>query len=300
MATLYTQASRNKAKSVFYLLFFALLIMALGWFASYYFGDPTILVVAVGLSIAMSLFSYFGGDKVALATSGAKPIGKNDNPYVWNLVENLAITAGLPMPKVYVIDDKAPNAFATGRSPQHASIAVTTGIVDKLENEELEGVIAHELAHVGNYDMRLMTIVVVLVGIVTLLADFFLRMAFWGSGGSREGGQLRLIMLVVGFVLVLLSPIFAMLIQMAISRRREFLADATGALLTRYPEGLASALEKIAKDHRPLRGANKATAHLYIENPFKDRKGATAWFSGLFNTHPPTQKRIEALREMST
>lgn len=301
MATLYTQVTRNKAKSVFYLLFFALLIMALGWFASYYFGDPSILVFAVGISITMSLFSYFGGDKVALAASGAKRIKKQDNPYVWNMVENLAITAGLPMPKVYLIDDPAPNAFATGRSPKHASIAMTTGIVKKLENEELEGVIAHELAHIGNYDMRLMTIVVVLVGIVTLLADLFLRMAFWGGGGdSREGGQARLILMIVGFVLVLLSPIFAMLIQMAISRRREFLADATGALLTRYPEGLAKALEKIDHDHRPMRTANKATAHLFIENPFKDRKGATAWFAGLFNTHPPTDKRIKALREMST
>ncbi|MDP4000015.1 MAG: M48 family metallopeptidase [bacterium] len=299
MATLYTQVSRNKAKSLFYLLFFALLIMALGWFASYYFGDPSILVIAVGVSIAMSLFSYFGGDKVALAASRAKPIQSKDNPYVWNLVENLAITAGLPIPKVYVIDDPAPNAFATGRSPQHASIAVTTGLVKKLENEELEGVIAHELAHVGNYDMRLMTIVVVMVGIVTLLADIFLRMAFWGGGDSREGGQLRLILMIVGFVLVLLSPIFAMLIQMAISRRREFLADATGALLTRYPEGLASALEKIDKDHRPMRTASNATAHLYIENPFNDRKGITARLSGLFNTHPPTAKRIKALRDLS-
>jgi heat shock protein HtpX len=299
MATLYTQASRNKAKSLFYLLFFALLIMALGWFASYYFGDPTILLIAVGVSIVMSFFSYFGGDKVALTASGAKPIAKSDNPYVWNMVENLAITAGLPMPKVYLIEDAAPNAFATGRDPKHASIALTTGIVKKLENEELEGVIAHELSHVGNYDMRLMMIVVVLVGLVTLLADFIIRMAFWGGGDNREGGQARVILMIVGFVLVLLSPIFAALIQMAISRRREYLADATGALLTRYPEGLARALEKIEKDHKPMRTASKATAHLFIENPFRDRKGATAWFAGLFNTHPPMDKRIKALREMS-
>ncbi|MEX2209480.1 MAG: M48 family metallopeptidase [Patescibacteria group bacterium] len=300
MATLYTQVSRNKARSLFYLLFFALLIMAVGWFASYYFGDPTILVLAVGISVAMSLFSYFGGDKVALATAGAKQIQKEDNPYVYNMVENLAITAGLPMPKVYVIDDPAPNAFATGRNPEKASVAVTTGIVKKLENEELEGVIAHELAHVGNYDIRLMMIVVVLVGIVTLLADFFLRMAFFGGGSSREGGQLRLILMIVGFVLVLLSPIFAMLIQLAISRRREYMADATGALLTRYPEGLARALEKIDRDHKPLRSANKATAHLFIANPLKDhKKDAQSWFAGLFNTHPPIVKRVQALREMS-
>ena len=300
MATLYTQVSRNKARSLFYLLFFALLIMAVGWFASYYFGDPTILVLAVGIAVAMSLFSYFGGDKVALATSGAKRIKKEDNPYVYNMVENLAITAGLPMPKVYVIDDPAPNAFATGRNPQKASVAVTTGIVKKLENEELEGVIAHELAHVGNYDIRLMMIVVVLVGIITLLADFFLRMAFFGGGSNREGGQLRLILMIVGFVLVLLSPIFAMLIQLAISRRREYMADATGALLTRYPEGLARALEKIDRDHQPLRSANKATAHLFIANPLKDhKKDAQSWFAGLFNTHPPIAERVQALREMS-
>ncbi len=216
------------------------------------------------------------------------------------MVENLAITAGLPMPKVYLIHDSAPNAFATGRDPKHAAIALTTGIVDKLENEELEGVIAHEMAHIGNYDTRLMTIVVVLVGLVTLMADFMLRMAFWG-GERRESGQLGAFVMIAGFVLLLLSPLFATMIQLAVSRRREFAADATGALLTRYPEGLASALEKIDKDHEPLEVANKATAHLYIANPFKDRdkKDGQGWFSKLFNTHPPIPERVKKLRSLS-
>ena len=298
MATLYTQASSNKAKSLFYLALFVGLVGALGWFAAYYFGNSLIFVGALIFSVAMSFSSYWWSDKIALGVSGAKEIKKQDNPYVYNMVQNLAITAGLPMPRVYVIDDSAPNAFATGRDPKHAAIAVTTGIVDKLENEELEGVIAHELAHVGNYDTRLMTIVVVLVGLVTLLADFMFRMAFWGGGDNRDRGQLGLIIMVVGFVFLLLSPIFATMIQLAISRRREFAADATGALLTRYPDGLASALEKIDGDREPLEVANKATAHLYIANPLKDHKGdGQSWFAGLFNTHPPIAARVKALRQ---
>ena len=299
MATLYTQASSNKAKSMLYLSLFIGLVGGLGWFASYYFNNPSIFLIAFVISIFMSFSSYWWSDKIALGVSRAKEIKKKDNPYVYNMVENLAITAGLPMPRVYVIDDSAPNAFATGRDPKRAAIAVTTGIVDKLENEELEGVIAHELAHVGNYDTRLMTIVVVLVGLVTLLADFMFRMAFWG-GGDRDRGQLGLILMIVGFLLLLLSPIFATLIQLAISRKREFAADATGSLMTRYPEGLASALEKIDGDHEPLEVANKATAHLYIANPLKDNKGGQSWFAKLFNTHPPIAERVKILRGMDT
>lgn len=302
MATLYTQASRNKAKSLLYIAFFVGLIAALGWFASYYFDALYLFPIALAFSVLMSFSSYWWSDKVALATSGAKEIRKKDNPYVWNLVENLAITAGLPMPRVFIIEDSAPNAFATGRDPKHAAIALTTGIIDKLENEELEGVIAHEMAHIGNYDTRLMTIVVVLVGLITLLADFLIRMAWWG-GGNRENGQAGLLLVIVGFLLLLLSPIFATLIQLAVSRKREYAADATGALMTRYPDGLASALQKISQDPEPLEAANKATAHLYIANPFKDKDedgdgvpDKRSWFAGLFDTHPPIPDRIKALK----
>lgn len=298
MATLYTQVSRNKAKSLIYIALFVGLVAAIGWFAQWYFHNPIIFPIALAIAIAMSWGSYFSGDKVALVASRAKQIQKKDNPYVWNLVENLSITAGLPMPKVYLIDDSAENAFATGRDPKHASIALTTGIIDRLENEELEGVIAHELSHVGNYDTRLMAIVVVLVGLVTLMTDFMLRMAFWG-GENRDSGQLGLIVMAVGFVLLLLSPLFAAMIQLAVSRKREYAADASGALLTRYPEGLASALEKIDQDQEPLEVANKATAHLFIASPFKNRKrDGQSWFSKLFNTHPPTADRVKALRGM--
>ncbi|MSU76002.1 zinc metalloprotease HtpX [Patescibacteria group bacterium] len=275
------------------------LILALGWFGQWYFQNPLIFPICVVIAVGMSFGSYYGGDQVALTASRAKQIEKKDNTYVWNLVQNLAITAGLPMPKVYIIQDAAENAFATGRDPKHASIALTSGIIDKLENEELEGVIAHELSHVGNYDTRLMAIVVVLVGLVTLMTDFMLRMAFWGSGENRDSGQLGLVIMAVGFVLLLLSPLFAMLIQLAVSRKREYAADASGALLTRYPEGLASALEKIDKDQTPFKEANKATAHLYIANPFKNRKkDGQGWFSKLFNTHPPIADRVKILREM--
>lgn len=305
MATLYNQVSRNKAKSLVYISLFVGLVAGLGWFASYYFDSYIIFPIALLISIAMSFTSYWYSDKIALGVSGAKEIHKDDNPYVYRMVENLSITAGLPMPRVYVIDDTAPNAFATGRDPDHAAIAVTTGIVDKLENEELEGVIAHELAHVGNYDTRLMTIVVVLVGLVTLMTDFMLRMAFWGGGDRRDSGQLGLIIMVVGFLLLLLSPLFATLIQLAVSRKREFAADASGSLMTRYPEGLASALEKIDSDKEPLEVANKATAHLYISNPFKKNEGdaspsgGRSWFAKLFDTHPPIPDRVKALRDMS-
>jgi heat shock protein HtpX len=299
VATLYTHVSQNKTRSLIYIAVFVGLVLALGWFAGWYFDSYAIFPIALAIAIAMSWSSYWWSDKIALGVSRAKPITKKDNPYVYNMVENLAITAGLPMPRVYLIDDSAPNAFATGRDPKHAAIALTTGIVDKLKNEELEGVIAHEMAHIGNYDTRLMTIVVVLVGLVTLMADFMIRMSFFG-GGRRDSGQLGVIVMIAGFVLLLLSPLFATMIQLAVSRRREFAADATGALLTRYPEGLANALEKIDHDHEPLEVANKATAHLYIANPFKDRKrDGQSWFSKLFNTHPPIAERVEKLRHLS-
>jgi len=256
--------------------------------------------IALIISGLTSFLSYYFSDKVILSMSGASEIKKSDNPTLFRIVENLCIADGLPMPKIYVIRDSASNAFATGRDPKHAVVCATTGILEKLNRAELEGVIAHELSHVKNYDIRLMSIVVILVGMITLLADFFMRSLWWGDRrrDNREGNSnIQAIFLIIGIIFAILSPIIATLIQLAISRKREFLADATGALLTRYPEGLASALEKIAKDKEPLEAANNATAHLYIANPFKD-KNAQSWFANLFNTHPPIEERIKILRAM--
>jgi len=272
-------------------------IIGLGYVFSYQFNSPIILIVAVIFSSLMSFISYWHSDKIALAVAGAKEVKHEENPELYHILENLCITAGLPMPKLYIINEMAPNAFATGRNPQHAVVAVTRGLLQKLNRSELEGVLAHELSHIGNYDMLLSTVVVVLVGFIALISDWFLRWSFWGGGGrnnDRENGQLGAIMMLVGIILAILSPFIAMLIQLAISRKREFLADASGALLTRYPDGLASALEKIAADQTPLKAATNATAHLYISNPFKGKKIST-----LFMTHPPIADRIKALRVMN-
>ncbi len=291
---MYQQIESNKRKSFLLIAVFVLIIAALGWvWSSYTEGGYFVLILAVVFALIMSLTSFYAGDKLALSTAGAKQIKKQDNPYVWRLVENLSITAGIPMPKIYIIDDPAMNAFATGRDPEHASIALTTGIIGGLENEELEGVIAHELSHVKNYDIRLMMVVIVCIGIITLLADWLMRsFIFRGRGRSdnRNGGG---ILIIVGLILAILSPLFAKLIQLAVSRKREYLADASGSLLTRYPEGLANALEKIARQNQPLQHANKATAHLYIANPFKAES-----VSKLFSTHPPIEERIKVLRQM--
>lgn len=297
--TLYTLAEKNTRKTWFYLTFFLLLIIAVGWVIAYFMATPLILWLAVGLSILMSFFSYWYSDKVVLALTRARPIEKKDNPELYRLVENLAITAGLPLPKIYLIDEAQPNAFATGRNPKHAVVAVTRGLLERLERVELEGVIAHELAHIGNRDILLSTIVVVLVGVIVIATDFFFRLAFWGGGrrGGREGGQARALMLLVALALAILAPLLANLMKLAISRKREFLADASGALLTRYPEGLARALEKIAQDPRPMRRANDATAHLYIASPFRGRE-KTSWLHRLYLTHPPVEERIRALRGM--
>jgi heat shock protein HtpX len=255
--------------------------------------------IALIISGLMSFASYYYSDKIILGMSKAKQIKKSDNPEFFRIVENLCIGAGIPMPKVYVIEDSAPNAFATGRDPKHAVVCATTGILQKLNKIELEGVIGHELSHIRNFDIRLMAIVVVLVGLVALLADFFMRSLWYGGGrrNSREGNNAQGIFLLIGIVLAILSPIIATLIQLAVSRKREFLADASGVLLTRYPEGLATALEKIAKDKEPLEVANNATAHLYISNPFKG-KISGSFFASLFNTHPPIEERIKILRSM--
>lgn len=294
---LYDQISSNKRKSFLLVFLFGLVVLLLGWFFSRLtgYGDSGIVLAAI-ISVVMALFSYYQGDKMALWSSGAQPISKEQNAYLYRLVENLCITAGMTVPKIYLINDPMINAFATGRDPKHASIAVTTGAIEKLENEELEGVLAHELSHIKNYDIRLMMLVLVLVGVVSLLADWTMRSMWFGRGrrDNDEKNQLGAILMVVGLVLMILSPIIAQLIQLAVSRRREFLADSSGVLLTRYPEGLARALEKIAQLNQvPLRSANNATAHLYIANPF----GKTKKFLGnAFSTHPPIEERIKALR----
>ena len=269
---------------------------------AYIFGETS----GYGLSYAgfsliiaglMSLGSYYYSDKIVLATSGAKPIEKKGNPQLFRIVENLTIAAGLPMPKIYIIVDPAPNVFPTGRYPNNAAVAATTGILEKLNKAELEGVIAHELSHVKNFDIRLMAIVAVLVGFVAILADIFMRSMWHGGMGGRDNRRAQGIFIVLGIIFAILSPIIATLIQLAVSRKREFLADASGVLLTRYPEGLASALEKIASYPNPMKNATNATAHLFIENPFK-KKSSTHWFTSLFNTHPPVEERIRILRSM--
>ena len=278
---------------------FVLVITGLVLVFKEYFGwGYEVVIFAVIFSIITSMFSYYGGHKVALSTARAKEIKKEDNPYVYRMVENLAITAGIESPKVYIINDPAINAFACGRDPKHSNIAVTTGAVEKLENEELEGVLAHEMSHVKNYDIRLMTIVIVCVGIITLLSHIFLRAHIFGGrrSSNRGSGQLGSILAIIGIVLAILSPLFAKLIQLAVSRKREFLADSSGVLLTRYPEGLARALEKIKLENRQMLKTNKATAHLYIASPFK----ATAKkIDRLFSTHPPIDQRIAKLRGMA-
>lgn len=270
----------------------------LGWVFAQAYNSPGILAGAVIFSSVSAFISYYFSDSITLGLSQAHQITRQSHPELFRIVENLTVAAGLPLPRIYVINDSAINAFATGRDPNHAVICVTTGCLNRLEKVELEGVIAHELSHVGNYDIRFMTLVVVLVGTLTLLADWLMRISFW-SRRSKENNQASQIFLLVGLVLAILSPIIASLIQLAVSRQREYLADASGALLTRYPEGLARALEKIANDQEPLEAANKATAHLYISNPLKNHKDSVSWFAGLFNTHPPVQERIKRLREMN-
>jgi heat shock protein HtpX len=302
VATIYTQIAANKWRSVVTMTVFVALVIALGYVFGAVLRLPWLLPLAIVIAIVQSFSAFWWSDKVALAVSGAHEVDKAQAPELYRLVENLAITAGLPMPRVYVIDDPSPNAFATGRDPQHAAVAVTSGLLAKLDRAELEGVLAHEFSHVGNYDIRLSSIIVVLVGFVVLLSDFFLRYTFWGGGGrrSRDEGQAGAILMIVGIVLALLSPVIATLMQLAISRKRELLADADGALLTRNPNGLADALQKITSDPQPLRSANKATAHLFIASPLRDAEGnKRSWFAGLFDTHPDPAVRIAALREMA-
>lgn len=293
MATLYTHKTANIWKTWGLLGMFLVLIIGFGFFLSQYFGDPSILYIAVIFALIMNVASYWWSDKIALSFAHAKELPFDADPELHRIVENLAITAGLPKPRVYLIEDPAPNAFATGRDPAHAAVAVTSGLRSMLERVELEGVIAHELAHIGNRDILISTVVVVLAGILSIASDIALRTLVWGGDGGRDRRAGHPIVLVIGLVLMLLAPLAATLIRLSVSRKREFLADATGALMTRYPEGLASALKKISSFSSPMRHANNATAHLFISNPFGAR--ALRGVAHLFMTHPPTEDRIAAL-----
>ncbi len=295
---MYDQIASNKLRSV--LLVFA--FMALVALVGFVFGQATDwgylgLGLALAFAFAMSFGSYWYSDKIVLAISKARPVDRDIEPYLVNTIEGLAIAAGMPVPKAYVIDDPAPNAFATGRNPENAAIAVTTGLVQLMNRQELEGVIAHELAHIKNYDTLLQTLAAVLAGSVTLISEWMLRSFWWGGGRRRgnEAGQLGAVLMVVALILAVLAPIAATLIRLAISRKREYLADASGALLTRYPPGLAGALRKIAADHNQLRVANKATESMYIVNPLRKLGGS---MNSLFNTHPPLEERIARLEAM--
>lgn len=297
---MYSRISANKRKSIALIIVFIGFVLFIGWYLGTTTESGLAGVATAGvMASVMTFIGYFSGDKVALWSAGARgPITKEQNPYVYRMVENLTITAGLPMPAVYIIPDQSLNAFATGRDPKHASIALTEGLIATLENEELEGVIAHELSHIGNFDIRLMMLVTVLAGILVLMADMFWRFRIFGGSrrnSSRE--QTGGIFLVLGLIGIILAPLAAQLIKFAVSRKREFLADASGALLTRYPEGLARALEKIQSHSEPMARANNATAHLYISNPFGLR--SQNGLARLFSTHPPLEARIAALRDMT-
>lgn len=293
MATLYTHKDENIAKTWTLMFVFLCLVIGLGWAISWYFNNAGILVVAVFLAIVMNITSYWYSDKIVIAMARAKPADPAQYPELNRIVQNLAITAGLPSPKVYVIEDPQPNAFATGRNASHAAVAVTTGLLTMMNENELQGVIAHELSHIGNRDMLVSTVAVVLVGFITIADNFFLRSVMWG-GNNRDRQGNNPILAVIAIALLVLAPIFATLLQLAISRKREFLADASGALLTRYPEGLASALRKIGNYPGALRTASNATAHLYISNPFGPA-AAGNFLTRLFSTHPPIEDRIRAL-----
>lgn len=301
MSNLYNYSAVNQRKTWFLMTGFFIFVILIGYIFSQAMDAPIILPAAVIFSILMSFFSYWYSDKIVLSMSGAKEVNKNNGRELYRLVENLCITAGLPVPRIYIIKDSAPNAFATGRDPQHAAIAVTSGILGKLEKAELEGVIAHELSHIGNRDILISTMATVLVGIVVLLADWFRRWSFFGGrrhNDNNNNNQLGVIMLILALVFSILAPIFAQLLQLVVSRKREFVADADAALLTRYPEGLARALEKISADREPLKVASRATAHMYIVSPFKgqEKKNQVSWFAKIWMTHPPVAERIEIVR----
>lgn len=291
---MYNAIADNKRKTFFMIFIFVLLVAGLSWLFGQIYGQPAITPFVLIGSFVYIVISYFVSSRLAMAMNGAHEIQKRDNPRLWRIVENLSITNGMPMPRVYIIDDPAPNAFATGRNPAHAIVGATTGILDMLDDNELEGVMAHEMGHVKNYDIRVSMVAFALVAVISIMADIMLRLTWYrGSGADDDDSSSNSLFFIVGIVGAILAPIVATLIQLAISRRREYLADATGALTTRYPEGLASALEKIGKYNRPLKRQNPSTAHLFFTNPLK--KGSLA---ALFSTHPPVEDRIARLHEM--
>jgi heat shock protein HtpX len=304
MSNLYQNKSQNIFKTWLLMGGFFVMVTAVGFVLAQYFGSPVYLYAAVGISLFMNIASYWFADKMVIKMAGAKAIEKKeDYPELWNIVENLSITAGLPMPKLYIIEDPAPSAFATGRNPNHSAIAVTTGILPLLTRAELEGVIAHELSHIGNRDMLVATVVVVLAGVISILADVALRASMFGGGNSENRNPITI---VFGVMAIFLAPLAATIMKLAVTRQREFLADASGALLTRYPEGLASALQKIEKFAQPMQRVSTATAHLYISNPLQrdsdsdesqDEPRKVSWIAKLFMTHPPTHERVAALME---
>lgn len=295
MATIYTEQSNNVRKTWLLMTLFFSIVIALGYVFAQVYNNPGILYIFIIFSIAMNIAGYWFSDKIALSIAGAKPATREEYFDLYNAVENLSITAGLPMPKIYVIADQAPNAFATGRDKEHAVVAATTGLLAIMNKSELEGVIAHELSHIGNRDMLVSTVAVVLVGFVAIVSDMFMRMSFFGGrrDSDREGGGL---IVIIGILISILAPIAAKLIQLSISRKREYLADASGSLLTRYPEGLASALEKLRDYSRPMARQSTAIAHLYISNPFGDVSKFGKKVGNMFSTHPPLEDRIRILR----
>lgn len=295
--TLYTHQSSNIRKTWLLVAVFLTIVLGLGYFFSYYYQSPGILTFAIIFSVVMNITSFWYSDKIALSLARAVPADPTKYRDLHNSIENLAITAGLPKPKLYIISDTAPNAFATGRNAKHASVAVTEGLLATLDRGELEGVLAHELSHIGNRDILLQSVVAVMVGFISILADMFTRSLWWGGGHRDNDNRGSNVLMIIGLVFIILSPIIATLIQLAISRKREYLADASGALLTRYPEGLANALRKIASYRAPMHHASNATAHMYIANPFGAK--ALSGIAHLFQTHPPVEKRIKALTDMS-
>jgi heat shock protein HtpX len=296
MATLYTQAESNVRKTYVYLLGFILLIVGIGWMLSYLYNEAWLLYFALIFSVTASFYSYWNSDKIVISLTKAKPAKREEYLELYRITENLAISNGLPMPRLYILNDPQPNAFATGRNPENGVIAVTTGLLEVLDRAELEAVVAHELGHIGNNDILITSVVVVLVGTVVLIADFFFRMTFYGGmrGGRDRGNAL---VLIGALIFIVLSPILAQLMKFAISRKREYLADSTAALTTRYPEGLARALEKISSNPHQLKVANDATAHLFLVSPFKGKE-QKSWFRKLFMTHPPIEERVKRLREL--
>lgn len=303
MANLYTYQSANIRRTWVLFVVFFVVVTGIGYVFSQVYGDPSFIIFALIFSVVYSFISYYSSAAIALSLARAQPVEKSDNPLLYNVVENLCITAGLPTPKIYVTPEMQINAFATGRDPAHAAVAVTQGALQRLNKTELEGVLAHELSHVGNRDILVSTVAAILAGIISLIADIFLRSLFWGGmgmGGGRRGGnnsEAGEMFFIFAIVLSILAPIGTMLIQLAISRRREALADASGVFLTRYPEGLISALQKIAVDTTPMKSAKDSTAHMWLDNPFKGT--GTSWWHKLFMTHPPIEERIAALQAIS-